>query len=605
MLSTNLYSQATSADCLGAIPVCSNFYNYPILSLESDNITNEIQPSLSCLSDNTTSGIWYTFTAQTGGDLNFTIDPQNNADDYDWALFNITGLTCSDIYGMSPISCNYNSNPGNTGANGLLGNQNEPTVPVVAGQVFVLFISSYSNAVTGSNAGYSIDFSASTASIPDATPPTLLSATPNNSCGADNINITFNENIACNSLNAADFTLTGPGGPYTITGVTSPSCAAGGDFSTSFEVSVSPPMNTGGAYVFTMVGGAADICGNNLVAPPPFNIAYNALITNVVVTNATCGNNDGQATIGVIGGTPPYTYDWDDPANQTSATATGLARGSYSCIVTDINGCTHTVYVTISDPTSFTFTVQQQSDTCSKGNGILTVNVLGTTSPYNYQFNGFDNLANPVYSDGVGDQIYIVRVTDNLNCWWADTLTMLNYINPDLVADFYASDYEVDFMFPVVDFYNTSQDEVSIQWFMDGITTSVDPYKHTFSTYGDFPVTLVATDKDGCTDTAVKTVVVKLVFALYIPNTFTPNGNNLNEEFKVIGVGVDSSNYNIVIFNRIGEAIWESSDITQGWNGRSKQGSTEFPQGTYAYMINCKDIYGVRHKQTGTINLIR
>jgi len=68
-------------------------------------------------------------------------------------------------------------------------------------------------------------------------------------------------------------------------------------------------------------------------------------------TNSTCtGCNDGTATVTVSGGTTPYLYDWDDVNGQTTATATGLSDGSYTCAVTDANGCsisTNIVQVTV------------------------------------------------------------------------------------------------------------------------------------------------------------------------------------------------------------------------------------------------------------------
>ena len=76
-----------------------------------------------------------------------------------------------------------------------------------------------------------------------------------------------------------------------------------------------------------------------------------ALVSTSTVVNATVGNADGSASLTVTGGAAPYNYLWDDPAAQTTATATGLIAGSYSCVVTDANGCTVSVSVTIGEYT--------------------------------------------------------------------------------------------------------------------------------------------------------------------------------------------------------------------------------------------------------------
>src|SRR5690606_17533598 len=83
-------AQPTSADCQGAIPVCQLVYNVPTLVLEPDNVKNEINPNISCLSGGELNGVWYTFTVQTSGMLNFNIVPNNPSDDYDWVVYNLT-----------------------------------------------------------------------------------------------------------------------------------------------------------------------------------------------------------------------------------------------------------------------------------------------------------------------------------------------------------------------------------------------------------------------------------------------------------------------------------------------------------------------------------
>lgn len=63
--------------------------------------------------------------------------------------------------------------------------------------------------------------------------------------------------------------------------------------------------------------------------------------------NATSGCNGVVTVSGVTGGTAPFTYAWNDPNNQTLSSAINLCAGTYTCIVTDFNGCTDTVVVTI------------------------------------------------------------------------------------------------------------------------------------------------------------------------------------------------------------------------------------------------------------------
>src|SRR5690606_80136 len=88
----------------------------------------------------------------------------------------------------------------------------------------------------------------------------------------------------------------------------------------------------------------------NVTIAEPLILEASITLTNVV--NISCfDGNDGSAMVTVSGGTAPYTYLWNDATAQTTATATGLAAGTYTVTVTDANNCTTTTIVTIAEPT--------------------------------------------------------------------------------------------------------------------------------------------------------------------------------------------------------------------------------------------------------------
>lgn len=590
-----------SADCFSATPVCTPVYNVPSLNpFPSNTIPNEIPIGNTCLSNGEVNGVWYTFTVQDTGILNFSIIPANPSDDYDWALFDLTNNPCSDI-AINPtldISCNYSNsinNNGITGANGGPNNQDEPVIPVVAGQTFVLFISNYS----GSTNGYQLNFSNSTATIPDGNIPTMDSFVPSDSCGATSVFVTFSENIACNSLSPADFTLTGPGGNIPIASIN-----CGAQYAETIEVVLGGGMSIAGNYTLTLTGSVSDICGNALTGPVSLDIFYNAISANIVVVDATCGNNDGSATAVVIGGHAPFDFLWSN--GQTGNSASGLPRGHHTVTITDSIGCTVTLGFDVNDPTSFTFTIAQTPDTCNEGNGVLDVNVVGTTAPYNYNFVGFQNGASDVYGNAIGDSSYVVIVTDNLGCWWPDTITVLNILNDSLHAFYSVSDHEVDFLWPYASFYNMSQNETTVEWFIDGQTLYGNSFQYEFNNYGDFPVSIVAIDNNGCRDTFTMTITVKVILSLFIPNAITTNDDGLNEVFYVKGIGMDSTTFELSIFDHFGREIFHTSDLTQGWDGRPiQQNTNNNPQDVYVYRVFVRDIYGDPYVRTGSITVIR
>jgi gliding motility-associated-like protein len=605
-------AQASSGDCIGAIPVCQLVYDVPVLSVPPDNEPGEINGFLSCLANGEENGVWYTFTVQTTGILSFNIIPYVGTDDYDWALFNLTNSTCDQINNdvSLAVSCNFSSstvNGGITGANNGPNPQDESTVAVNAGQRFVLYISNFSQ----SNDGYKLDFSASTAQVPDNVPPVFISAQPNLSCNASSIVVQFSENIECASVQPADFVLNGPGGPYTITSITSSDCQAGAAYSTQYTLNLTPVISSGGNFSLAMTGTISDICGNNADATlPPLNFSYNALSLVLNIIDADCGVNNGQASVAVAGGIPPYLYLWNDPLNQTTSTAVGLARGTYIVTVTDAQGCSTTQTVVVSDPTSFNFDVVQQADTCSKGVGQLVVMVNGTTAPYQYEFqdqNGTITGSNAVFTGAVGDSSVYIRVTDNLGCYRDSVITVNNISNDSLLAFFTVDKTVVNVLFPYATFVNASQYYDSFYWNIDNTTQTQDNFTYHFTSgEGAYPVTITVADVNGCTDSYTMIIEVIAEFALFIPNAFTRNNDGLNDIFLVKGTGFREDTFEMYIYDRLGRCIFQSNDINQGWDGSTQITDAQFAvEGVYVYRIDVIDNFDVKHQFTGKLVLIR
>jgi trimeric autotransporter adhesin len=126
---------------------------------------------------------------------------------------------------------------------------------------------------------------------------------------------------------------------------------------------------------------------------------------------------------------------------------------------------------------------------------------------------------------------------------------------------------------------------------------------------GQYLVTLVATSPLGCTDTATTIIQVYEELLFYVPNTFTPDLDVYNPVFlPVFTSGFDPFNYNLMIFNRWGEIIFESNDPNVGWDGSyGNNGEIEMVQdGTYTWKIEFKVTRNDERKRiVGHVNLIR
>jgi gliding motility-associated-like protein len=139
------------------------------------------------------------------------------------------------------------------------------------------------------------------------------------------------------------------------------------------------------------------------------------------------------------------------------------------------------------------------------------------------------------------------------------------------------------------------------------LSNEVNP-THNFPEEGDvfYPVTLIASNYLGCADTVTQFLNVKSIIIFYIPNTFTPDGDEYNNVFKpVFESGYDPYDFHMAIYNRYGEMIFESYDVNGAWDGT--YGTRELVQnGVYTWQIEFKEKYtDKRHTHSGHVTILR
>jgi len=140
-------------------------------------------------------------------------------------------------------------------------------------------------------------------------------------------------------------------------------------------------------------------------------------------TNVSCnGGSNGSATVIAAGGTGPYTYAWT-PTGGTAATATGLSAQTYTCTVTDANGCTSIATVTITEPPVLTATSSQVNPLCNGGTGTGTVVAAGGTSPYTYAWT--PSGGNAATSTAITAGNYTCTITDAHGCTTTQAFTIV------------------------------------------------------------------------------------------------------------------------------------------------------------------------------------
>lgn len=176
---------------------------------------------------------------------------------------------------------------------------------------------------------------------------------------------------------------------------------------------------TAGSYSVTVTdaNGCQFVATTQITSPAQLS----ASISNV--NQVLCfGQSTGSATVNVTGGTPGYNYSWSGGAG-TSATALGLAAGSYGVTVTDLNGCTVTNQVLITEPTQLNIAMNSQHVTCYGGsNGTAGVTATGGNPPYQYVWSPYGGTGSS--ANGLVAGVFTVTVTDANACQMAAGVTI-------------------------------------------------------------------------------------------------------------------------------------------------------------------------------------
>jgi gliding motility-associated-like protein len=171
-----------------------------------------------------------------------------------------------------------------------------------------------------------------------------------------------------------------------------------------------------GTYNVTITdqNGCADVATTTVSQPAATVLASITVTSNFNGEDISCnGACDGEAAISATGGTPPYSFSWDN--GQTGTTATGLCAGVTTVTVTDNGGCPFTTTVTLTEPTAIGATITSTNDvSCNGGNdGSATVSESGGTAPYSYSWTDGQTTATAV---GLPAGTHDVTVTDANGC---------------------------------------------------------------------------------------------------------------------------------------------------------------------------------------------
>lgn len=232
---------------------------------------------------------------------------------------------------------------------------------------------------------------------------------------------------------------------------------------------------------------------------------------------------------------------------------------------------------------------------------------------------GRDNLRN-VSHDFIGPGQYTVnlrvRSADQYGACVNDANPVTVTVWPTPIADMDANRWKTTVALPGIQFYDRSTIDpsgtiTSWLWNFGDRNNSTSTQQHPFFEYpiteptdtGAFTVRLEVSTDQGCSSVVERPLQIDPDITVFIPNAFTPNkfGEALNDRFYVIADGFET--FQITIFNRWGEVVYESADISEGWDGMYK--GVEAQQDVYVYLVRVTSLGGKEFEYYGTVTLLR
>jgi gliding motility-associated-like protein len=601
---------------------------------------------------------WYKFTCFVGGTLALTIDPKNDADDYDWQIFDVTGHDPSDVYTNAHllVACNWSGLHGITGTKSTAASLTEcgstgtfdppifsklPTL--IQGHNYLLLISHFTG---DQQSGYDLSFIGGTASITDTVPPTFKDIRP--ICDGSRIRVILNKKMKCNSLAAdgSDFSIS-PAVAQVI-GATGNSCKTGFDMDT-----VTLTLSSGfvpGTYAVVAKNGQdqntlLDNCGIQIpvgtsmpfvIMPPqptPFDsltpptcapdvlqVVFSKKIKcSSIAANGSDFTMSGTSVVTVVSANGKCDADGQTDVILVHLSAPIETAGNYQIrLGNGIDGNTIIDECGLTTPLSAPIPFTTKDTVTADFNNQLHLGCLQDTIDLFYPSkNGVDqwkwifddidtsHLQNPERRYNIfGDKKVELMVS---NGFCSDTNTAVISLDNAIHAAFEAPNILCPGDAAVLRNHTIGYVS-SWDWDLGDGTFSMDslPPDHLYPLAGaerKYAITLIITNNLGCKDTAARGIVVLKSCYIAVPSAFTPNGDGLNDYLYPLNA-YKADDMEFRVYNRWGQLLYTSRDWLSKWDGAV--GGSPQPPGAYVWSLQYTDRDTHRKVyQKGTTILIR
>ncbi|MFK7787675.1 MAG: gliding motility-associated C-terminal domain-containing protein [Crocinitomicaceae bacterium] len=422
--------------------------------------------------------------------------------------------------------------------------------------------------------------------------------------------IASQSDVTCNSGNDGiiDVDVTQGTGPYT--------------YSWDNSISMSDVANDLAAGTHTVTITDANGCiitvTGTISEPAPLTI------TSLTPDTQICPEDDIMLTAVGTGGSSPYTFTWTEAGavigTGTTITVDPAVTNTQYCVtLSEVCGSPTTnecMIVTFPTPIEPSATVDE-AEKCMPGRFEFTntsTNAAEIATTY-WEFGpdgatletGADSTHYQFNEVGIFD--VIMTTTSIYGCVYTDTMEQIVEVKPNPIADFTFSTNPTTIFEPAVQMQDRSSvDVIAYSWYSPNSnpTTSgiSDPKFYFPEEVGSYPVTLAVVTEHGCVDTLTLYLNVVQDILFFAPNAFTPDGDEFNQLWKAEIQGIDVYDFELLIFNRWGEVIWESRDPSIGWDGTYNGQIVQ--SGMYTWVARVKDLYNdANYEFNGSINLLK
>jgi gliding motility-associated-like protein len=362
------------------------------------------------------------------------------------------------------------------------------------------------------------------------------------------------QHISCYGLNDGQINVNAVGGttPYTF------------DWS-----GADPQLLSPGTYAYILTDDHGCSLTDSAQITEPDSLSLTALVTDAICFGAA----DGQFSLDIVGGTQPYTVDWN------GVDTAAVAAGNYSIMVTDANGCAKNYDFEVADGDEIVLEIHKVEPKCFGGDdGKFFVQVSGGLP--NYQFL-WSNGESSHHIINLSAGVYDLLVTDALGCekYQEVTLSQPEELTYSVSISKESCTGQGDGRIDLEATGGTAP--LSINW-SNGAES--DQLTQLMSGVYHFEIT----DDHQCVvnDSVVMTGEKECYL---LPTFFTPNGDGYNDSWYVRGLEVEG--FELKVYNRRGVLLFETTDVNQAWDGQYQ--SEDLPTGDYYYWISWNGQYEV------------